>query len=31
VVTRAAELAQVARPTFYRMLDRLRLPGRDEP
>jgi len=31
VVTRAAELAQVARPTFYRILDRLRLPGREEP
>jgi len=28
-VARAAEMAQVARPSFYRMLDRIRPPGDD--
>jgi transcriptional regulator with PAS, ATPase and Fis domain len=31
VVTRAAELAQVSRPSFYRMLERLRMPTGDKP
>jgi transcriptional regulator with PAS, ATPase and Fis domain len=30
VVSRAAELAGVARPSFYRMLERLRVSGRNE-
>jgi DNA-binding NtrC family response regulator len=30
VVARAAEAAQIARPSFYRILERLRLPGADE-
>jgi transcriptional regulator with PAS, ATPase and Fis domain len=30
VIARAAEQAQVARPTFYRMLERLRLADRDD-
>ena len=30
VVARAAEAAQIARPSFYRILERLRLPGAEE-
>ena len=30
VMSRAAELAEVARPSFYRMLERLRVKGEDE-